>query len=440
MTIMKYDEAVEYLYGIPKFVGKTTAGNTLKLLKLLGNPQEGLKIFHVAGSNGKGSVCAFLNSILLNAGFHTGLFTSPHLVKPNERIKIDGRDIGDDEFLEAFTEVYDTVNDNERDGLVHPSFFEFIFLMCMIAFRRHNVKYAVVEVGLGGRLDATNVLDSSVVSVITSLSLEHTEILGSTLEQIAGEKAGIIKENVPVVYDLPQSGAKHVIEEKVAERHCQTYPISSENIQIIKKTDKYIDFSMNTVYYDNVKFTVPFPAEYQTVNAALAATAVAAARHRDKDFSQITDDDIAYGIRNTRWECRMEHIRTDGIKGDIYIDGAHNVSGIERFIEAAGDLKTEGKRYLLFGVVKEKSFDRMIAMLTESIPWDMVYVTELDTPRSAAADELRHIFEEHGMMRVRSFSEAAQAFDSAAAGMEAGDRLYIAGSLYLAGEIKKIIV
>lgn len=435
----KYDEAVKYLYGIPRFVAKTTPENTKNILKLIGNPEKGLRIFHVAGSNGKGSVCAFIDSVLREAGFHVGLFTSPHLIKPNERIKIDGMNISDEVFLSAFNKVYEAIHVHKEEKIIHPSFFEFIFLMSLLVFKESNLKYVILEVGLGGRLDTTNVIEGQLVSVITSLSLEHTEILGDTIEQIAMEKAGIIKDKVPVIYDAADKRAAAVIEEEAEKHGCSVCQITKKNIKLIKKNNYSVDFSLNCMYYDNACFTVSFPALYQTVNAALAICAIAAAGNIDKAFKSVTLENIKNGIRNTRWAGRMEHISLPFTQGDIYLDGAHNVSGIERLMETVADAGHKGDVCLLFGVVKEKAYDHMIKLLLEGAVWKHIYVAGLDTKRTADQETIAGIFKNEGASGVTVYNSAAEAFKAAIKTMKQGDCLYVAGSLYLIGEIKGYI-
>ena len=189
---MNYREIVDYIEEIPKFTSK--------------------KVIHVAGTNGKGSVCAYLDSMLRAGGYKVGLFTSPHLVKINERFKINGEMISDERFVKAFEEVQKIIKKAQEDGLDHPSYFETLFLMGMVVFKEANVDYVVLETGLGGRLDATNTVDHPLACIITSISLDHVEYLGDTIGKIAGEKAGIIKPQVPVIYDGHQPEASEVIE------------------------------------------------------------------------------------------------------------------------------------------------------------------------------------------------------------------------------------
>ena len=217
VVILNYREIVDYIEEIPKFTSKNPLDHTKALLKCLGDPQNQMQVIHVAGTNGKGSVCAYLDSMLRAGGYKVGLFTSPHLVKINERFKINGEMISDERFVKAFEEVQKIIKKAQEDGLDHPSYFETLFLMGMVVFKEANVDYVVLETGLGGRLDATNTVDHPLACIITSISLDHVEYLGDTIGKIAGEKAGIIKPQVPVIYDGHQPEASEVIEKRANE-------------------------------------------------------------------------------------------------------------------------------------------------------------------------------------------------------------------------------
>ena len=212
-----YEEAAAYIEEIPKFTKKHTLEHTKTFLKRLGNPAADRKIVHVAGTNGKGSVCAYLQAILMAEGKRTGFFTSPHLVSVNERIRMDNVQIDNKTFLEVFRKVLKTVRRMEEDGIEHPSYFEFLFGMGMTAFAETDVEYIILETGLGGRLDATNAVEKPALSIITSISLDHTAILGDTIRKIAVEKAGIIKPKVPVFFDGSNKEAAEVIRTKGEE-------------------------------------------------------------------------------------------------------------------------------------------------------------------------------------------------------------------------------
>lgn len=219
---MTYKEIVTYIEEIPRFTRKHSLDHTREMLLFLGNPQNGKKIIHVAGTNGKGSVCAYLDAMLRAEGKSTGLFTSPHLVKMNERIVLNGKQISDEDFCEVFEETMQAVRRMQDAGLEHPTFFEFLFAMAMKAYDRAGMEYIVLETGLGGRLDATSSVEP-VACVITSIGLDHMEYLGDTVEQIAGEKAGIIRPEVPVFFAQTAPGSDSVIEKTAEKEGCSVY-------------------------------------------------------------------------------------------------------------------------------------------------------------------------------------------------------------------------
>ena len=214
---MNYEEAVAYIEETPKFTTKNKMEHTKECLKRLGNPQDKFRVIHVAGTNGKGSTCAFLTSILREAGYSCGLFTSPHLVVINERFQINEKNISDEVFLDAFCKVKELADELVKEGNYHPTYFEFLFLMGMVIFADADVDYVVLETGLGGRLDATTAVENPVACVITSISFDHMQYLGNTIEEIAGEKAGIIVPGVPVIYDGNDQKAAEVIRERAQE-------------------------------------------------------------------------------------------------------------------------------------------------------------------------------------------------------------------------------
>ena len=220
MSRVTYQEAETYISELPKFTKKNTLEHTQKFLSFLGNPQNGKKVIHVAGTNGKGSVCVYLDAMLRAQRKHTGLFTSPHLIRMNERIRMDGEPVSDETFTRLFLRTQQSVRRMEAEGLPHPSFFEFLFGMAMAGFEEAGVEYVILETGLGGRLDATNSISGPLTCILTSIGLDHTEILGNTLEEIAAEKAGILKPHVPVIFADTQQESSRVIEERAGELGC----------------------------------------------------------------------------------------------------------------------------------------------------------------------------------------------------------------------------
>ena len=239
---MNYEEAVAYIEETPKFTKKNSLEHTKECLRRLGNPQEKFKVIHVAGTNGKGSTCAFLTSILREAGYSCGLFTSPHLVKINERFQINEVNIDDDTFLKAFERVKVLADELVAEGSYHPTYFEMLFLMGMVIFAEAGVDYVTLETGLGGRLDATTAVENPVACVITSISLDHMQFLGNTVREIAGEKAGIIVPGVPVIYDGNDKDAAEVIAAKAKELGSPAYKVIQAGAKVLGNNKDGIDF------------------------------------------------------------------------------------------------------------------------------------------------------------------------------------------------------
>lgn len=430
---MNYDEAVSYLLQIPKFCKKTGHDNLAVILDRLGNPQEKVKTVHIAGTNGKGSVCAFLHSILVDAGKRTGMFTSPHLVKVNERMRINGEMISDAEFLEIFQTIRQMVLACEQEGYAHPSFFEFLFLMTVVFFEKKQVEYAIFETGLGGRLDATNILKRPMVTVITSISLDHTEILGNTLEDIATEKAGIIKCGVPVVYRADLEGKiDEVICGRAKQMQAKCVPLSKEDVKIHEISSKYIDFSLQNRYYSCENIRVSFPAVYQAENCSLALLAFEVLKKQDISLQSIQNPQNF--VKDTCWEGRMEEILPH-----IFVDGAHNLSGISSFLESVKAIRCGGKRRLLFSVVVEKDYKKMAALLLKGGLWDEIFVAKIENQRGLSGKDLLALFAKNTDVSCRLFSDVREAFFAARADMKEEDILYCAGSLYLVGELKNLL-
>ena len=427
---MNYEEAVAYINDTPRFTTKNTLDNTRQVLERMGHPERRMKLIHVAGSNGKGSVCAYLSSILTTAGKHTGLFTSPHLVEINERFQLNQQPVSNDFFTEAFGAVMELVRGllkDRPDRFAHPTFFELLFLMGIYIFDRSRMEYVVLETGLGGRFDATNVIEKPLVSVITSISLEHTEYLGDTYELIAGEKAGIIKEGCPVVYDGTRKDVEGVILAKAREMHAKAYAVRPDMYKILMNTQKTIDFLMDTGYYLPMNVSISSVAEYQIMNACQAVTAAHAL-----DIG-LTEEDIRRGMEQMRWQGRMETV----LPG-VILDGAHNDSGVEEFVKTAGNFQQNTKVTILFSCVKEKDYEGMIRTICEHLAFDSVVVTEVDSDRLVPAEELARLFRKYTGQEVVGIPSIPEAFDAALE--RKGDGiLFCVGSLYLAGSLKRII-
>lgn len=400
--------------------------HTRELLSRLGNPQEGIKIIHVAGTNGKGSVCAYLNAMLLAGGKKTGLFTSPHLVRINERFQINGEDVSDEQFLDAFLKVEKAAKEYETEGEGHPSYFETLFLMGMLIFKEAGVEYLVMETGLGGRLDATNVVEKPLACIITSISRDHTEYLGDTLEAIAGEKAGIIKAGVPVIYDASQPGPASVIAAKAKEMGSPAWPMEPSFYEMKTQSREGITFTFAYPGGEKAELAIPYVAKYQMMNASLAFYMM----HILQDVHDIPKNVLAEGLSKIKWPCRME-MAAPG----VIIDGAHNEDGIAQFVSTAGYFAKENEITILFTAVADKHYHEMIGEICEGIHPSHVVATQIDGSRVVPAEVLAEDFRKAGCTDVCAEPEIGAAYEKAL-GKKSSGMLFCVGSLYLAGELK----
>ena len=396
--------------------------HTRELLSRLGNPQEGIKIIHVAGTNGKGSVCAYLNAMLLAGGKKTGLFTSPHLVRINERFQINGEDVSDEQFLDAFLKVEKAAKEYEAEGEGHPSYFETLFLMGMLIFKEAGVEYLVMETGLGGRLDATNVVEKPLACIITSISRDHTEYLGDTLEAIAGEKAGIIKAGVPVIYDASQPGPASVIAAKAKEMGSPAWPMEPSFYEMKTQSREGITFTFAYPGGEKAELAIPYVAKYQMMNASLAFYMM----HILQDVHDIPKNVLAEGLSKIKWPCRME-MAAPG----VIIDGAHNEDGIAQFVSTAGYFAKENE----ITAVADKHYHEMIGEICEGIHPSHVVATQIDGSRVVPAEVLAEDFRKAGCTDVCAEPEIGAAYEKAL-GKKGSGMLFCVGSLYLAGELK----
>ena len=366
---MNYEEAVAYIEDIPRFTTKNSLDHTRECLRRLGDPQRKFRVIHVAGTNGKGSTCAFITSVLREAGYSCGLFTSPHLVEINERFQINEEVIDDDTFLCAFEKVKKLSDELVAEGSYHPTYFETLLLMGMVIFAEAGVDYVTLETGLGGRLDATNAIDNPALAIITSISLDHTAILGDTIEKIAGEKAGIIKPGVPVFFDGSSKKAAEVIKAKASELGVSCREVTKNAYEIQEVHRKYIAFSRRSAYDKDVIFQVPMCGCYQAMNAELALEALEYLLAGE----EIHMDRWKEALAELHWEGRMERVGAH-----ITVDGAHNPGAMEAFVESvkALDESERGEMVLLFSAVSDKKYDQMIEYLCENLDVKAYVVTQ----------------------------------------------------------------
>lgn len=427
-----YEEAAAYIEEIPKFTKKHTLEHTKTFLKRLGNPAADRKIVHVAGTNGKGSVCAYLQAILMAEGKRTGFFTSPHLVSVNERIRVDNIQIDNETFLKVFRKVLKIVRQMVEDGIEHPSYFEFLFGMGMTAFAETDVEYIILETGLGGRLDATNAIDNPALAIITSISLDHTAILGDTIEKIAGEKAGIIKPGVPVFFDGSSKKAAEVIKAKASELGVSCREVTKNAYEIQEVHRKYIAFSRRSAYDKDVIFQVPMCGCYQAMNAELALEASEYLLAGE----EIHMDRWKEALAELHWEGRMERVGAH-----ITVDGAHNPGAMEAFVESvkALDESERGEMVLLFSAVSDKKYDQMIEYLCENLDVKAYVVTQIEDERGVSAEELADVFRRYTDRPVYCKERLEDAVRTAMNERGKTGEIYCLGSLYLVGMMKKLL-
>ncbi len=433
--------AEEYLNQLPMWANKKNSLKDIRVfLNHMGGPDRKIPTVHVAGTNGKGSVCAFMTSVLKKAGFRTGTFISPHLVEIRERFLINGELVEKEVFEEAFRKVKKEAEAMVKDGFCHPTFFEFLFYMAMVMFAKEKVDVMVVETGLGGRLDATNVLEKPAVCVITSISKDHMQYLGTTIPEIAREKAGIIKKGVPVVFDDSDAEAGAVMREKSKEMETPCFPVSDLLYTVNEGTDgdngclylKEKDCLRQESDHCSIALTVPFEAPYQAQNAFLAVTALKVLKASGGIFEKLTDQVICSGIKEARWPGRMERVSEN-----IYLDGAHNPGGIVAFIQAAGKIqkRTEKRAWLLFAAVADKEYETMAKELCEDLDWCGIGVVHMNSDRGLSAGKLSEVFRKYASCDVISFENTKTAIRQMK--QKAGENLlFCAGSLYLIGELK----
>lgn len=396
-------KARDYLLAIPLWTKKkNTLDEVRNFLEALGNPDEQLKIIHVAGTNGKGSVCADLTAMLMEAGYHVGTFVSPHLTDVTERFLVDGCPVEEAGFSESFTRVKAVTDKLTVEGYAHPTFFEFVFLMAMDLYGRMKPDFVVLETGLGGRLDTTNVIRHPLACVITSISLDHTQYLGDTVELIAAEKAGIIKQGVPVVYDNNDQAAGAVIAAAAKRLGSAAYGLTA--------ADSYREVS--------------FAAPYQAMNAALAVKVL-----NVLDVAGVTAQVCKKALASVHWTGRMQQVAPN-----VWVDGAHNPGGICAFIQAV-KAQNSGNIRLLFAAVSDKDYHEMIRLLCTELAPESVTVVQLKSERGLQVDALAKQFEEAGCSQVTAFDSTKDALEHVLSEKKEEDRLYMVGSLYLIGEI-----
>lgn len=398
-----YPDSVQFLYALGNEIKTAKLGldRIRAVLAALGDPQRGFRVVHVAGTNGKGSTCAMIEAGLRAAGVRTGLFTSPHLIEPTERIQVGGLPVSEDQFQRAFQVVHDTAERLDLDS--HPTYFETVTAMGFWLFREQGVETAVVETGLGGRLDATNVVDPA-LTVITPIDFDHEAYLGHTLEAIAGEKAGILKPGAPAVFARQRPEAAAVLEARARDLCVRVIRAAEFEIRDLALDARGSRFS---------GFTCPLAGEHQVDNAVTAVLAL-----------QTLGID-PHGIAEARWPGRLEHVSPNP---DVILDGAHNPAGaraLERYLRRF----YAGRRlWMIYGAMRDKAVEEVAGILFPLA--DELILTAADSTRALRPEALREL-----AARGRVAPDVSAALEMVT-GDVADDVVVITGSLFLVGEAR----
>lgn len=426
MKELSYQKAVEYIEDLPNHTKKNPLELNRLFYRRLGEPGSAGKIIHVAGTNGKGSVCAYLNSILTKAGYRVGMFVSPHLEDIKERFILGGRQIEENAFAGLLSKLLDSLEVYEGADYC-PAYFETLFFMFMLWMEEEKPDVILLETGMGGRRDVTNVVGHPILTVITRIGLDHCQYLGGTKVEIAREKAGIFKMGVPAVCWETQEDVKAVFVRKAQEMSAPLCLVSKKQVAFSKLRKNCIDFFMESAYYKYIEAHLCTEALYQVENAALAVRAL----EQIAPLLEVTGRQVEEGLSSMRWQARMEEVLPD-----VFVDGAHNPDGIRAFLKSVAADGWEGPRWLLFGACADKSVREITGRIAKSGLFDRITVTMIHDARSSDGAELAAMFHAGGTEVSRIFEDAGEAFSFLVRERDARTRIYCAGSLYLAGEIR----
>jgi dihydrofolate synthase / folylpolyglutamate synthase len=423
---MTYNEAIEYIHETYKFGSKLGLENILKLLSLMGDPHKKVKVIHVAGTNGKGSTSSIITKILAEAKLNVGFYSSPYLEVFNERIRLNGENISNEDLAEVTGFTKEAVDKMVAEGYPHPTEFEVVTAIAFEYYMRKAVDVVVLEVGLGGRLDSTNVCDNPLVSVITPIDYDHVDMLGETLAEIAGEKAGIIKQDSICVIHPQLKEAEDVIIKRCAELNTRLVIAPTDMINITKYDEFGSEFTLN----DN-DYKLGLLGEHQTRNAAVAIT-VANALRESYEF-EISDEDIRNGLMKATWPGRLEVI---GRRPTVIIDGAHNLHGAKGLAHAVSTLFNGRKVIAVVGILADKDYK---GILDEMMPYsNEVIVTEPNNFRKMPAVELAEAIRAYGKAPMIEPS-IKSAIDRSFAIAGPDDVILFFGSLYMIGDARTIL-
>lgn len=413
---MNYEEAITYMKHVSERGSRPGLDRVKELLCLAGDPQDRLKVIHVAGTNGKGSVCAMLSSIFREAGLRTGLFTSPYIWRLNECIRVDGKDISDAD-LAASVEASAVFQDGMEDK---PTEFELLLSMALCHFVKKDCDIVILEAGMGGLMDATNVTKTCALSVITNIELDHIAFLGSTIREIAFQKAGLIKPGCPVIFGGDRQEAIDEISRQAELRGAELLQVDYAQLQNVRCRLGGCTFDFD----DRKNLQLPLSGLYQPENAAIALTAVSVLNKRGL---AISDAAVSGGLRRTVWYGRFEILSEHPL---IIYDGAHNAAGMTMAVKSIAHYFNGDRVNILMGVMGDKDYESMVAMLSPYA--DTVFTVTSENPRALSAKELAECFRRHGTDRVVSGGSIADTVcEAVKRSRESGTPLIALGTLYM---------
>ena len=427
---MNYNECIHYLEEEVGF-GSVPGLERIQLLcDKLNHPEKQLSVIHVAGTNGKGSAVAMLSSILQAAGYRVGTYTSPHLEKYNERFTINGQEISDDDFAREITLMKAICNEIAAEGKEVPTLFEILTGAAFHYFAEKNVDILILEVGLGGKYDATNIISTPLLSLIMSISIDHTDFLGDSIEKIATEKAGIIKKNCPVVLYSQTKMVYNIMWTKCQELHAPLYCPDHAEVHISSQTLESTVFSIKTNLLDLKNVELPLLGSYQIRNCITVLEACAVLQNRGLSVSE---EAIRTGLKNAHWAGRMEIC---GKKPLIILDGAHNADGIFQLAESIETYFEQKKMTLVLGVLGDKEYEKMAECI---LPYaDTVILTEPQSERKLDVFSLARSISNHNGT-IYTEKEIEKAFEKALDVTEENGIILCCGSLYMIGAMRTYI-
>ena len=420
---MTYQEAMDYISGIARFGSCLGLDNIRILMRYLGNPQDKLKLVHVAGTNGKGSTVSFISHILMRAGFRTGIYTSPFIERFTERIRVGDREIGEDDLAKLTARVKDAVDAMLGDGFGQPTEFEIVCAIAFLYFLEQKCDICVLEVGLGGRLDATNVIQCPLLAVITTISFDHMEYLGDTLEQIAAEKAGIIKEGGDVLLYPQKPEAGQVFERICKERKAVLHHMKPPE-QVLSA-----DLSGTAFLLGGKEYRIRMIGLHQINNASLAICAASILRTKGL---RISEEDVRQGLLDSFWPGRFEVIRRNPY---VILDGSHNLEGMQILSENIRRYFGNKKIRLIIGILRDKEYGKMLDVI---LPLACrVYTVTPPVSRALSAAELAEEVKRRSDVPAEAVPDPVEACRRALRDASGDDVVTACGSLYYIGLIRR---